>query len=225
MIRYDIDPGAEACTFGAEEELPYFITQAHQVHGDRIACIERKGVPREELEGYDALLTSLPDCPIAVRTADCIPVLLFDPVRGAAAAVHAGWKGTVLGITEKAVGEMSLRFGTDPADLKAAVGPGICRRCFQVGEEVVEKFREAGFDTKRIHAFFGEKREGDPSTGHHIDLKEANRLLLLRAGVRERNITVSDECTFENEGLCSARRQGTACGRNINMIMIKKKQI
>ena len=220
MIRYDICGGAEAFTAGRDEALPCPVVQAHQVHGCEIAVIDRPGVAREELEGYDALMTDVPGVAIGVRTADCIPVLLYDPAHRAVAAVHAGWRGTLAGIVRAAISRMRREYGTSAEDLKAVIGPGICRSCFQVGEEVVGAFRDAGFPMDGIYGWGGDRVEGDMRTGHHIDLPEANRLLLAGAGVRPGNIQVSGICTYETGSLYSARREGRQCGRNINTIML-----
>ena len=221
MIRYDIGIGVEAFTAGRGDDLPYPVVQAHQVHGSKVAVIDRAGVTREELEGYDALVTDVPGVAIGVRTADCIPVLLYDPVHMAVAAVHAGWKGTLARISRMAIFEMSREYGTVPEDLLAVIGPGICGGCFQVGEEVAVFFKEAGFQMDGIYSWNGARVEGDMKTGHHIDLPEANRRLLVEEGVRPENIQVSGICTYETEGLYSARREGPQCGRNINVIMMK----
>ena len=220
MIRYNIGIGVEAFTAGRGEELPYPVVQAHQVHGCKVAVIDQAGVTREELEGFDALVTDVPGVAIGVRTADCIPVLLYDPVHRAVAAVHAGWKGTLVRISRMAIFEMSREYGTAAEDLLAVIGPGICGACFQVGEEVAGFFKEAGFQMDGIYSWNGAKVEDDMKTGHHIDLPEANRRLLVEEGVRPENIQVSGLCPYETEGLYSARREGLQCGRNINAIML-----
>ncbi len=220
MIRYDISDEVEAFTSGRDDELPYPVVQAHQMHGSEVAVIDRPGITREELEGYDALVTNVPGVAIGVRTADCIPVLLYDPVHKAVAAVHAGWRGTVARISGKAISRMLLEYGTRAEDLLAVIGPGICGECFQVGEEVVGIFKEAGFQMDGIYRWNGAKVEGNIKTGHHIDLPEANRRILLEEGVKPENIRICGICTYETDSLYSARREGPQCGRNINAIML-----
>ena len=105
--------------------LPMRVVQAHQVHGDRVAVVTSAGTTREELEGYDALVTDVPGVAIGARTADCIPVLMYDPVRRVVAAVHSGWKGTVLKIAAKVLAVMASKYGTRAADIIAVIGPGI----------------------------------------------------------------------------------------------------
>ena len=222
MIKYDIDIESEAFTIGRGEELPCPVVQAHQVHGCEVAVIDRPGITREELEGYDALVTNIPGIAVGVRTADCIPILLYDPVRRAVAAIHAGWRGTLAKILSKTIFTMGREYGTEAKDLKAAIGPGICKRCFQVGEEVAGLFRDAGFLMDAIYSRNGARVEGDIKTGHHIDLPEANRRILVEEGVKPENILNSGICTYETLSLYSARREGTQCGRNINAIMLKE---
>ena len=102
------------------------------------------------LEGIDALMTDIPGVCVGVSTADCIPVLLYDEVRHVCCAVHAGWRGTVGRIVERAVLAMRNRFGTHPEHLRAIIGPGISLQAFEVGDEVYDTFRDAGFDKSSL---------------------------------------------------------------------------
>ena len=112
FLRYGISPDVTAFSPLRDAVLPMPVVQAHQVHGDRVAVVESADLTREDLEGFDALITDVPGLAIGARTADCIPVLMYDPVRRAVAAVHSGWKGTVLTIAEKTLSAMSSEFGT-----------------------------------------------------------------------------------------------------------------
>ena len=218
LLEYSIAPGrVEAFTTYRDSELPYFVVTGHQVHGTKIAIVTDQETGRDELEGYDALITNVKGCAIGVRTADCIPVLLYDPVNEVVAAVHSGWKGTLNRISQKTVFRMKDAFGSSPEDILAVVGPGICRSCFQVGEEVVNYFKGNGINIDPIYSWEGPKQEGMKG-GHHLDLIEENKLLLLECGVPASNIQVSGICTYEDERFFSARREGSACGRNINAI-------
>lgn len=220
ILTYKTDAKVLAFTAGRDAELPCEVTTGHQVHSDEIAVIRQMGMTRDELQGYDAYITNLPGCCIAVRTADCIPVLLWDPVHHAVAAVHAGWKGTVLKISQKAIARMSSEYGTEASALKAIIGPGICKDCFQVGPEVVSIFKDAGFPMEQIHDWRGPKQEGSMAGGDHIDLFQANRFLLEQAGVLPENIQVSGLCTYQDPHFYSARREGAKCGRNISGICL-----
>ncbi|MDO5442538.1 MAG: peptidoglycan editing factor PgeF [Bacteroidia bacterium] len=219
LLTYNMGPGVEAFSSMRDECLPYHVITGHQVHGTRIAVITDQDTGRDDLDGYDAFITNLRGCAIGVRTADCIPVLLYDPKHNAVAAIHSGWKGTLNRISQKTVFKMTEQFGTDPADLKAVIGPGICRACFQVGEEVVNYFKGNGIDIEPIYLWDGPK-QGGMKGGHHLDLIEENRLLLVESGVRPDNVFVSGICTYEDERFYSARREGRECGRIINSIKI-----
>ena len=220
LLYYDLGPGVEAFTSRRDSTLPYPVIQGHQVHGSRVAIIDRPWMTREELEGYDAFITNLPGVAIGVRTADCVPILLYDPVRRVIAAVHSGWKGTVLKISQGVIDMMEEVFGTDPVDLRAVIGPCIGPDSFQVGEEVAEKFKDAGFPMPRIWSFHG-PGDGTPmSGGHHIDLFTANEWLLQERGIREENIRVHAIDTYQDVSFFSARREGVQCGRNINAIKL-----
>ncbi len=215
------EPGVEAFYTEREAVLPYPVIQGHQVHGSRVAIVERPGMTREALEGNDAFVTRLPGVAIGVRTADCVPVLLYDPVERVVAAVHAGWKGTVLHISKGALEAMGQEFGSRPENLLATIGPSIGPDSFQVGEEVAEKFKEAGFPMDEIWSFRGPGDDSPMSGGHHIDLWKANRWLLERLGIPPESIQVVGIDTFTTPSLFSARREGVACGRIINSIMLK----
>ena len=218
LLQYRLGDGAKAFSTRRDSVLPYPVIQGHQVHGDRIALIDRPDYTREELEGYDAFVTDLPDVAIGVRTADCVPVLLYDPVNRVVSAVHSGWKGTVLQIVRKTIGVMQQRFQTCAEDLQAVIGPAIGPDSFQVGEEVVAQFRNAGFPMEEIWSERGPGDGSPMSGGHHIDLWEANRWLLLEAGVRPENILLAGIDTYTSPDFFSARREGVQCGRIINAI-------
>lgn len=220
FLKYMLGEGVLAFTCGRDCPLPFPVMQAHQTHSASIACIDSPDVKPGSLEGIDALITDLPSIAIGVRTADCIPVLLYDPMNRVAGAVHSGWKGTVERITEKTVAEMVLRYRSNPADIRAAVGPGIGFGSYQVGEEVAMAFKKAGFPMDRIWDFRGPRQEGSMSGGHHLDLKECVRISLENSGLDPANITVSEIDTFTDSRFYSARREGTHCGRNINAIKI-----
>lgn len=218
LLHYSFGPGIEAFTTRRDSVLPYSVIQGHQIHGTEVAIIERPDMTREDLEGYDAFITSLPGVSIGVRTADCVPILLSDPVNRVIAAIHSGWKGTVQKIAMKTIGIMETRFKTRPEDIVAVIGPSIGLASFQVGEEVAIKFKEADFPMDSIWSFQGLGNGSPMSGGHHIDLWEANKWILLESGVKEENIWISGIDTFLSPDFFSARREGIECGRNINAI-------
>lgn len=193
----------------------------HQVHGDSIAVINRdtqfseeRGLMVARPEGVDAVITDDPGVCLCVSTADCIPILLYDSYTHAIAAVHAGWRGTVSGILSKTIERMSSVYGTQASDIFACICPGISLDAFEVGDEVYEAFKNVGFDMSLI----AEHRDK-----WHIDLKGANRLLLLQAGVMPGHIEVSDICTFSNsDDFFSARKLGVRSGRILSGILLKR---
>ena len=220
-MTYKIHPDVCAGTVGRDEALPCPIVQMHQVHDVKVAVVDRGDITRDELDGYDAMITELPGVAIGVRTADCIPVLLYDPVKKIAAAIHSGWRGTVSKIIGKTVSKMQSIYASQPTDILAFIGPGICVDCFQVGEDVALKFKEAGFDINSLWSFRGPKIGNGMEGGHHIDLKEACRQTLVEYGLKNENIQISGLCTYEdNDLLYSARKEGIECGRNITYIKI-----
>jgi YfiH family protein len=146
-----------------------------------------------------------------VSTADCIPVLLYDEAHHAAAAIHAGWRGTVKRIVKKTVEAMGERFGTNPEELKAVVGPGISLEAFEVGDEVYEQFQDAGFPMAQIARRYAK---------WHIDLPACNRLLLEETGVHR--IEMSGICTYQQSGdYFSARKLGVDSGRILTGIVLR----
>ena len=220
LLEYDMGSGVRAFTAGRGVLLPCEVLQPHQTHSTNVAYVDRPNLTREDLEGVDALVTDLTDVAIGVRTADCIPVLLYDPVHRAIGAAHSGWRGTVNMIVKKTVLEMCHLFGTRTEDIRAVIGPGIGYDSFQVGEEVALTFKKSGFPVDKIWSFRGARKEGSMEGGHHIDLKECVRCSLAECGVPQSNITVSDIDTYKDIRYYSARREGASCGRNINAIML-----
>ena len=221
-MNYEIHPDVYAWTVGKDEALPCPIVLMHQVHDAKVAVVDRGDMTRDELDGYDAMITNLPGVAIGVRSADCIPVLLYDPMKKAAAAIHSGWRGTVSKIIGKTVTKMQITYASQPSDILAFIGPGICVDCFQVGEEVALKFKEADFEINSLWSFRGPKTGNGMEGGHHIDLKEACRQTLIEFGLKNENIQITELCTYEdNHLLYSARKEGIECGRNITAIMIR----
>lgn len=191
----------------------------HQVHD--IECLDvtedvLHASPKQRqqlLEGKDALMTSLPHVCIGVSTADCIPVLLYDPRHHAKAAIHAGWRGTVSRIVKETFRKMQRRYGTLPEDTLAVIGPGITLKNFEVGQEVYDDFAAHGFDMRLIAQKFPCKN--NPSQEKwHINLPLCNQLQLESVGVPRGNIQQSGICTYDDVAdFFSARRLGINSGR------------
>ena len=187
--------------------VPGPLAWVRQIHSDKwIEADGRDGCLGEA----DCLISATPGLYVGIRTADCIPVLIVDACRRAVAAVHAGWRGSAEAIVAKAVRAMSERFGNRPADLMAAIGPGICRSCYEVGAEVAGRFK----------ALFPERSDLDAQT--RIDLPEANRRQLVEAGLDPARIFVSSLCTAcSPEEFYSWRRDKDRAGRLVSAIAIR----
>ena len=195
-------------------------------------------MPAEALHG-DASITNVPNVLVSVQTADCVPILLVDPVKRAVAAIHAGWRGTLARIAEKSVGRMIQEFGSKPADLIVAIGPAIGPCCYEVGVELVTKFTAQFAEAAE---YFDEPRTGDepnpiqwlnmkppghqpPPKNVHLDLRKANVSQLRSTGVRAANIHVSTLCTACHTNLLfSYRKEGANSGRLMAVVGITNKK-
>lgn len=220
LIKYEIDSNVEAFSTTKGAVLPYDIILGDQVHDIRTTVIKSPFPDPEILRGTDALITNLKGVAIGVRTADCIPILLYDPQKQVIAAIHAGWKGTLRRIVNSAISQMRVEYGSVPKNLKAVIGPGIQKKSFQVGEEVAFCFKDLGFPVEKVYSWNGPKIRGSATTGHHIDLVAANIWLLQSDGVDIANIQVSKLDTFTEPFLYSARREGIDCGRMVTSIKL-----
>jgi hypothetical protein len=166
------------------------------------------------LDGVDVVVTRLPGICVGVTTADCVPLLFFDPTKQVVAAVHAGWRGTCAGIAGKTVRFMVEKYNSIPEDILVAIGPSISAEVYEVGVEVVDEFKAAGFDLPEII----ETR----NNSIFLNLWKANQQLLEKAGIQVNHIEIAGICTFtEHERFFSARRLGIKSGRLLSGIMLK----
>jgi YfiH family protein len=170
----------------------------------------------------DVLVSNAADAAIAVRAADCVPVLIADRATGAVAAVHAGWRGTCAGAVTAAIGALREAFGSSPADLVAAVGPSIGVCCYEVGPELVDAFAAAGYERYLIDRWFTStppprgSRERNPL---RLDVAGANRDQLVLAGVPEDQVHLSGLCTAMHlDVLTSYRVEKQTAGRLVAAI-------
>ncbi len=219
---------------------PWPLVTLRQIHSDLIYPVT--GVPERQLVG-DGLITRTPGLLVAIQTADCLPVILVDAKRRAIGVFHAGWRGTVQRIVEKGVGEMRRHFGTQPKDIQATIGPGVHNCCYQVGQEVRDRFESQFAYASEL---FHETKESDEiherypllfltarAPGHSenvlpkkifLDLAEANRRQLLDAGVPAKHISASPLCTScRTDLLFSYRKEKEAAGRLLAVAGIKPK--
>ncbi|MDO5301533.1 MAG: polyphenol oxidase family protein [Tissierellia bacterium] len=185
-------------------QAPKRIFSLYQKHSNHIFTVDENtpgtdfyGTTR--LEYGDGLITRERGILLITKEADCVPLLLFDPVRGVQANLHSGWRGTLKTISKVAIETMARDYGTRPQDLICWIGPCICEDHFEVREDVVALWRET-FD-------FADEviRPKDPEHWL-IHLKETNRRILTGCGVPEKNITTDPRCTVEEKNLHSYRR-------------------
>ena len=195
------------------------LVMPHQVHDTGVSQIGKtffmlsEEIRKQVLEGIDALITNIKHICIGVSTADCIPIIIYDPEHHAAGVVHSGWRGTVANITGRVVTSMQMAYQSKPELLKAVIGPGISLKNFEVGDEVYEAFADAGYPMEQI----SEKQEK-----WHIDLFACCRLQLEATGIKAENIEESGICTYDNvEDFFSARKLGIASGRILTGIVLK----
>lgn len=166
-----------------------------QVHGDAVRVVTKKDAMGPDHRNYpecDGLITNDPGTALVIFTADCTPILLWDPKTGAVGACHAGWRGTALDIAGKTVGKMMAEFGCDPRDIRAAIGPNLDQCCFETDADVPQAMLAAFGEA--VEGFI--RRAGDK---YYVNLKEINAYALRRAGVIHTQI--SRECT-----MCSHQR-------------------
>ncbi len=171
---------------------------SNQVHDNKIRAVGPedmgKGLVREsDIVGFDGLSTNHAGIPLVTFYADCVPVLILDPVKKAIAAVHSGWKGTVRNIAGEALVHMERFYQSDPGDLQIAIGPSICRECFEVDREVYELFLEKFPWCGAYTAYKNGK--------YRVDLQGIIKKVLADNGVPEQNIIVSGVCTKCNRDI------------------------
>ena len=196
----------------------------NQVHGSEVLDINCM----KDYDGtspYDAIITSEREIPLMILTADCLPLLFYDPQLCVIGATHAGWKGTSMEIAKKTVAAMSGKFGSDPSDIRVSAGPSIGPCCYEVDHEVVDSFigtgKEAGKNYSDYFDFF--RPVPGKSGKYYMDLSGANRFQLLDAGLKENNISLSSLCTScRNDLFFSYRRDGCRTGRQGALIMMFK---
>ncbi len=165
-----------------------------QAHGDDIKVVKDDADIAETDAKFDGVISLLPGVLAGVKTADCVPVLIADPLTGCFAAVHAGWRGTVRSIAAKAVAAMQREFGADPINMIAAIGPAACGRNYEVGQDVIEEFSTAFSESKK---YFRPTREEHGL----VDLHLANKDQLTDCRLKPENIFTSPFCTIERTDL------------------------
>ena len=178
-----------------------------------------KGITRErDYTDIDGLITNVPGICLVTTYADCVPLYFLDPVKKVIALSHSGWRGTVGKIGKKTVELMHDNFGSDPADILAAVGPSVCQDCYEVSADVTDRFKEV-FDRSAWDELFYEKPDGK----YQLDLWKANEKIFLEAGIRKDHIAVTNACTHCNSGiLYSHRAMGDKRGNLCAFLALKQ---
>lgn len=180
------------------------VVYQNQIHSDIITVVE-KG---ENCGESDALITSNQNLTLIVTIADCVPILLYDPIKKLVGAVHSGWKGTANKILLKTINKLQEQFGSSPEDLVAYIGPSISPANYEVGIEVADQF-DKKYVMQRNEKLF-------------LDVSNSNYDMLIECGVKKQNIQKSELCTFEMKNLFhSYRRDGNLSGRSFAVICLK----
>lgn len=197
---------------------PSKLVGLRQVHGTQVVRVGSGGTDSSErsaaLKEGDALITREVGLPLGILTADCLPIILVDPVSPAVGIVHAGWRGTLQGVLPQAIREMERAFGSSLSDLWAGIGPGIGPCCYEVGEEVASLFqgRYPGWSE-----WLCPKGEGH----YRLDLARANLLQLAEMGIPEGQIELAGLCTCCHPSLFfSHRREQGKTGRMLNLVAL-----
>ncbi|MCX7981408.1 MAG: peptidoglycan editing factor PgeF [Syntrophales bacterium] len=195
-----------AKNFGLLESDFFFL---HQIHSNRVILADKR---KNHTQAADAVITQEAGIALAIKTADCVPIFLCDVERLAVAAIHAGWRGTVLNIAPNTVLAMEKNFGTERKKIMAAIGPGIRACCYEVDSEIFSLFApwEGSGALKKEHKCY-------------VDLAQVNMTQLLKCGIKEENISLIELCTSCEKNLFfSYRREQGRTGRQLSFIMIRK---
>ncbi len=229
VLHYNLGEGVESFSTNIQDVIDFpVVLPAHQAH---TAFVRRVPEEIDDITGVDALITNERGLRIGVKTADCVPIFLYDAKQKAVAAVHSGWKGTVQNIIAATVQRMKEEFSTDPADIRAVIGPCIHVDAFEVGDEVYEKFaampelKDCGVPAKRMTLMSESTSESmlGLKLKWHIDLPAVCRIELLSSGVKPENVEVRPECTWtQHDQFFSARSLGPQFDRQriINTVML-----
>jgi YfiH family protein len=210
-IKSPDDWNAVAHAFGIS---PDRLVTVNQVHGDTVVTVDEKNYQGMRSVQADGLITNERGIAIGIETADCVPILLIDPVTQAIGAVHAGWRSTVQKIVQKAIRKMQDEFGSDPSRMIAAIGPAIGPECYEVDEPVMGPVRQN-------FSFWNEVALSRGSGKWGLDLVKLNRRELLEAGLEEKNVHSLGMCTSCRKDLFYSFRVEGRTGRMLSAVMIK----
>ena len=200
-VRENFERMAEA--IGVEPDSLVFAAQTHTTNVRRVTAADKgKGIVSSlDYADVDGLITNEPGICLTTFYADCVPLFFIDPVHKAIGLSHSGWRGTVGKMGQETLRRMKEEYGTEANDVIAAIGPSICQDCYEVSEDVIEKFKEA-FDRIHWKDLFYEKE----NRKFQLNLWKANEIILLEAGVLKENIAVTNVCTNCNNDVLFSHR-------------------
>lgn len=190
------------------------VVTVDQVHGENIITVDDLNYRDIRAAHADAMITAVQGIAIGVETADCVPVLLFDPVKPAVAAVHAGWRSTIKKIVQKTVHRMHEEFRSEPSRMIAAIGPAICPACYEVDDPVMGPVQES-------FSFWQDVAAPRANGTWSLDLVKANKLELMQIGLPEKNIHSLGMCTACRKDLFYSFRVEGKTGRILSAIMLR----
>lgn len=205
---------------GVSTENMVFSKQTHTTNVRVMTEDERgNGITRpQKYEDVDGMVTNVPGLCLVTFYADCVPLYFVDPVKKAIGLSHSGWRGTVGKIGLKTVEKMTAEYGSNPADILAAVGPSICQECYEVSEEVAEEFKK-NYDSQYWNQLFYLKENGH----YQLDLWKANELVFAEAGIKPEHMAITNVCTHCNSDiLYSHRRTGDKRGNLAAFLALRK---
>lgn len=186
---------------------------ANQTHSSNIKVVSE--IPSTPVKNTDGFITNKKNICLCVFTADCTPVIYYDATKQTIGIAHAGWRGTAQNITGKMIRLFKTKFHSNPADISAIIGPCITQPVYQVGKNVFDEFCQLPYD---IDSAF----KPDTNGKYLLDLKLANKIILINEGLKEENITISPYCTVKNNNrFYSARKEGIETGRIMSGVMMK----
>ena len=190
-------------TIGVEPNSLVFAAQTHTTNVRKVTAEDKgKGIVYPlDYQDVDGLITNESGICLTTFYADCVPLFFIDPVHKAIGLSHSGWRGTVGKMGQETLRRMREEYGTDAKDVIAAVGPSICQDCYEVSEDVIEKFKEA-FD----EIYWGELFYQKENNKYQLNLWKANEIILLEAGVPKENIAVTNVCTNCNSDVLFSHR-------------------
>ena len=204
-----------ADAIGFREEQLVFSAQVHETKIRKVTAANRgEGITKETAPGIDGLATDEADVPLYTSYADCVPLLFYDPQKKVVAMAHSGWRGTAARIGAKMVHFMEKEYGSRAENIIAAVGPSICRKCYEVSEDVEQAFRKT-FWPEQFPLLFDEKGQGK----YQLDLWEANRIILTEAGILPEHLDVTDLCTCCNHDKLFSHRASHGKRGNMGCFM------